>query len=569
MLQRKCACGGTGALSGECEECGKQSFTLQRSSRDVNDRGYNNGVPAIVQKVLQSPGQPLDAQTRTFMKPRLGHDFSRIQIHTDALAEESAESVNALAYTVGSHVVFGRGQYAPHTSRGLGLLTHELVHVLQQQGNSQANSSAPDLSIGESAEASEIAPPARPKLAMGHVDDGAEREADRTAEFVMSEPATRETTPLVSLSSAGSEPLLQRETPRSTTPATGPGQAVQATNLRVGVIPVREFIQHVETVERAYPNKSPQEILTLIRSLYYGSPAGSPGFDRLIPDAPNTGAVEVCTDDEGNLCHEPVGVCSCVLAQGLAIDRASLEQAVRRLRERADENAIADNPSPYILVGTELIDVGHLLVGADAVLHPRTSAPFSTHGMPAAPGPASWVGDVGAGMVYLKEHETSGHKSADVVGNPSPTLEDYYRNSAPMTDILGDVDAYVVAQFIGPQTLSTSLRYLYVSESGGTPRYVATRWQEFCSANGLTFTQSGTSINFTLDARQSVITRITAFANLFAGRGSPISAMTVGISPQPWPRAGAFADRFLQDVKTGLEAELARNAARSQQGQTQ
>jgi len=330
------------------------------------------------------------------------------------------------------------------------------------------------------------------------------------------------------------------------------------------VIPVRELIGHVEVVERAYPNRSAQEILTMIRSLYYGSPAGSPGFDRLIPDAPRTGAVETCGDDEGNVCHEPVGVCSCVMAEGIAIDRTVLEQSVRRLRQRADENAIADNPSPYILVGTELIDLGHLLVGADAILHPRTDPPFSSHGLTAAPGPATWAGDVGAAMVYLKEHETHGHKSYDVQGNPSPTLESYYRNSAPMSDILGDVDAFVLAQFIGPQSLSTGLRYLYVSESGGAPRSVSTRWREFASVNNLTFTQSGATVTFTAEARQSVISRITAFANLFAGRGSPISAMTWGISPQSWPRAGAFADRFLQDVKAGLEAELAREAARSQ-----
>jgi hypothetical protein len=43
--------------------------------------------------------------------------------------------------------------------------------------------------------------------------------------------------------------------------------------IRVGIIPVAEFIRHVETVEQSYPTKSPQEILTMIRSLYYGSPA--------------------------------------------------------------------------------------------------------------------------------------------------------------------------------------------------------------------------------------------------------------------------------------------------------
>ena len=41
--------------------------------------------------------------------------------------------MNALAYTVGQHMVFGPGQYAPHATEGKRLLGHELTHVVQQQ----------------------------------------------------------------------------------------------------------------------------------------------------------------------------------------------------------------------------------------------------------------------------------------------------------------------------------------------------------------------------------------------------------------------------------------------------
>ncbi|MGB9632210.1 MAG: DUF4157 domain-containing protein [Chloroflexaceae bacterium] len=89
-------------------------------------------MPPIVHEVLRSPGQPLDAETRAFMEPRFGHDFSRVRVHTDARAAESARAVNALAYTVGRDVVFGAGQYAPGASAGRRLLAHELAHVVQQ-----------------------------------------------------------------------------------------------------------------------------------------------------------------------------------------------------------------------------------------------------------------------------------------------------------------------------------------------------------------------------------------------------------------------------------------------------
>ena len=45
------------------------------------------------------------------MEQRFGHGFSRVRIHTEAQAAESARAVNALAYTVGHDMVFGAGQY--------------------------------------------------------------------------------------------------------------------------------------------------------------------------------------------------------------------------------------------------------------------------------------------------------------------------------------------------------------------------------------------------------------------------------------------------------------------------
>lgn len=62
-----------------------------------------------------------------------GYDLSRVRVHTDARAAESARSLGAAAYTVGHDVVFGSGQYAPATHVGRALLAHELTHVAQQE----------------------------------------------------------------------------------------------------------------------------------------------------------------------------------------------------------------------------------------------------------------------------------------------------------------------------------------------------------------------------------------------------------------------------------------------------
>jgi hypothetical protein len=112
---------------------------------------------------LRSSGQPLDASTRAFMESRFQHDFSTVRVHTDARAAESAQAVNALAYTVGQDVVFGAGQFAPATRTGQKLLAHELTHVVQQQPGVASKSS----------------------LSLGQINDVAEQEADRTADAVL------------------------------------------------------------------------------------------------------------------------------------------------------------------------------------------------------------------------------------------------------------------------------------------------------------------------------------------------------------------------------------------------
>src|SRR5438552_5314797 len=90
--------------------------------------------PAPVKDVVGSGGgTPLDRETRGFMESRLGADFSDVRVHTDARASESAQSVQAHAYTVGSDVVFQSGKYAPESDSGKRMLAHELTHVVQQR----------------------------------------------------------------------------------------------------------------------------------------------------------------------------------------------------------------------------------------------------------------------------------------------------------------------------------------------------------------------------------------------------------------------------------------------------
>jgi hypothetical protein len=81
------------------------------------------------------------------MQPRFEHDFSRVRVHADSQAGESARAVEALAYTVGRNIVFGDGQYSPGTSNGQMLLAHELTHVVQQRSSADMPTSE-EISLG-------------------------------------------------------------------------------------------------------------------------------------------------------------------------------------------------------------------------------------------------------------------------------------------------------------------------------------------------------------------------------------------------------------------------------------
>lgn len=132
-LQRACVCGGGCSPKGQAEQPHREHSLLQTKPvpASVAERIVS---PPVVQEVLRSSGRPLAPTTRAFFAPRFGHDFSQVRVHTDEQAAKSAQAVNALAYTVGHHVVFGAGQYAPGTSDGQRLLAHELAHVVQQSG---------------------------------------------------------------------------------------------------------------------------------------------------------------------------------------------------------------------------------------------------------------------------------------------------------------------------------------------------------------------------------------------------------------------------------------------------
>jgi hypothetical protein len=105
---------------------------------------FTTNLPPFVQTVLGVGGRPLHPQIRAEMESRFNHDFSGVEVHTDAKAADSAQALLSRAYTVGNKVVFGSGRYAPETWEGKRLLAHELAHVVQQTPGARRRGSASD-----------------------------------------------------------------------------------------------------------------------------------------------------------------------------------------------------------------------------------------------------------------------------------------------------------------------------------------------------------------------------------------------------------------------------------------
>ncbi len=115
----------------EVQRAEEEEETIQRSENSSTNHAGTT-APPIVSEVVSSPGQSMDQSTQSKMENSFGTDFSSVRIHNDDKAQASAKSISAQAYTYGSHIVFARGKYEPHTSSGKHLLAHELTHVRQQ-----------------------------------------------------------------------------------------------------------------------------------------------------------------------------------------------------------------------------------------------------------------------------------------------------------------------------------------------------------------------------------------------------------------------------------------------------
>jgi len=121
----------------------------------------------------------------------MGESLADVRVHTDDSAARAAARLDALAFTQGPNVYFAAGQYQPGSHPGRWMLTHELVHVLQQR---QGEQTAPSRSPAHGPHSRSVAREAGAR-SIPRGPEAAEGEANRVAAALVSplgaQPAAR------------------------------------------------------------------------------------------------------------------------------------------------------------------------------------------------------------------------------------------------------------------------------------------------------------------------------------------------------------------------------------------
>ncbi len=141
--------------------------------------------------LLPLGGIPLPAPVRAEHEARFRHSFGDIRIHTGDRAAAAARSMEAEAFTVGRHIAFSRGSFAPHTAAGRHLLAHELAHVVQVDRGQVAHGVVQRRRVPAQSGLDAALPPATDPVALAAAREGMARaltrawaslsSADRTA----------------------------------------------------------------------------------------------------------------------------------------------------------------------------------------------------------------------------------------------------------------------------------------------------------------------------------------------------------------------------------------------------
>ena len=127
-------------------------------------------------------GEPLPRAVQARMESAFGKDFGNVRVHTDGAAAQSATAINARAFTTGSHIFFGPGEWNPQSVEGMELLAHELTHVLQADEGRLPHPTGEGLAVSHPSDATEKEAEARARDVVHHLHSAQDPSATAAAE---------------------------------------------------------------------------------------------------------------------------------------------------------------------------------------------------------------------------------------------------------------------------------------------------------------------------------------------------------------------------------------------------
>ncbi|MEV6947676.1 DUF4157 domain-containing protein [Streptomyces sp. NPDC051172] len=116
-------------MSSRTQDAASEQAAEQRR-RKRKERAAKSRAPEP-KNIVSGAGQPLDPGLRRELEEQLGHDLSRVRLHTGRDAGQLTELLGADAVAVGQDILFREGAFRPGTDEGRRLLTHELQHTVQ------------------------------------------------------------------------------------------------------------------------------------------------------------------------------------------------------------------------------------------------------------------------------------------------------------------------------------------------------------------------------------------------------------------------------------------------------
>ena len=140
------------------------------------------------QLLSDSAPTQLDSMVRDRVSGILGYDPGDVNIHTGERAADAADALGARAFAVGdSDIYFGRGEFNPGSAEGMGVLVHEMTHVVDNSvgaafsvdgGHAQYSASEERAEAAEKVAVTEDGKNADAMGEGGHEDSGAEEPID-------------------------------------------------------------------------------------------------------------------------------------------------------------------------------------------------------------------------------------------------------------------------------------------------------------------------------------------------------------------------------------------------------